>query len=301
MSFPAGDAFAVASSMGFAASNVLVARGVRGGQDDNGAFLSLLVTLALSGAMWAVLGAARGFEPVTWRGIAWFCGAGVFTMFVGRVFSYASIARLGAMRGSTMKRLIPFFSVMLGVGVLGERLTAGMAAGMALIVASFVLLVTRERGGVPAAGKPRAAFNPGYLYGPVSALGYAVGSLLRKIGLAEAHDALLGAALGSVVGVALFLATAAFSASYARAVRSTFRRPSGWLLGAGTAATFGQVFYFAALDRAPLARVALISSSEVFITLLLGWLFLKRTETLTLPVVVAAVLGFAGAAMVIGV
>ena len=302
MAFPAGDAFAVASSIGFAASNVLVAQGMRGGRDDNGAFLSLLVTLVLSGGLWAVLGAARGFEAVTWRGVAWFCGAGVFSMFVGRVFSYASIARLGAMRGSTMKRLIPFFSVMLGVGVLGERLTTGMLAGMALIVASFALLLARERGGGPGAGKaPAAGLNAGYIYGPVSALGYAAGSLLRKMGLAEAHDALLGAALGSVVGVALFLATAAFSAPYARAVRSTFRRPSGWLLGAGTAATCGQVFYFAALDRAPLARVALISSSEIFVTLLLGWIFLKRTETLTLPVVAAAVLGFAGAALVIGV
>ena len=301
MAFPAGDAFAVASSIGFATSNVLVAQGMRGERDDNGAFLSLLVTLVLAGVLWAVLGALRGFEPVTWRGIAWFCGAGVFSMFVGRVFSYASIARLGAMRGSTMKRLIPFFSVMLGVGVLGERLTAGMAAGMALIVASFVLLLARERGGAPAAGKPGGRINAGYLYGPVSALGYAIGSLLRKMGLAEAHDALLGAALGSVVGAALFLATAAWSEPYARAVRSTFRRPSGWLLGAGTAATSGQVFYFAALDRAPLARVALISSSEVFVTLLLGWIFLKRTETLTLPVVAAAVLGFAGAALVIGV
>ena len=300
MFLSAGDAFAVASSVGFATSNVLVAQGMRGGRDDNGAFLSLLVTLVLASALWAVLGAVRGFEPVTWRGIAWFCGAGVFSMFVGRVFSYASIARLGAMRGSTMKRLIPFFSVMLGVGILGERLTAGMAMGMALIVASFALLLTRERGGAPAAGTPAGRINAGYFYGPVSALGYAIGSLLRKMGLAEAHDALLGAALGSVVGTALFLATAAWNESYARAVRSTFRRPSAWLLGAGTAATCGQVFYFAALDRAPLARVALISSSEVFVTLLLGWIFLKRTETLTLAVAAAAVLGFAGAALVIG-
>lgn len=294
----AGDAFAVASSACFAASNVLVAQGMRGEREDNGAFVSLLISTVIAGALWALLGAVRGFEQVTWRGIAWFCAAGVFSAFVGRVFSYASIERLGAMRASTMKRLIPFFSVFLGVGVLDERLTTGMVAGMALIVASFAMLVS---GGSGAREEGSRGFNAGWVYGPVSALGYAVGSLLRKMGLAEAHDALLGAAIGCLAGALLFLATAAFSERYARAVRATFQRPSGWLLAAGTAATFGQIFYFAALDRAPMARVALISSSEVFVTLLLGWIFLRRRETLNATLVGAAVLGFAGAALVIGV
>jgi drug/metabolite transporter (DMT)-like permease len=72
------------------------------------------------------------------------------------------------------------------------------------------------------------------------------------------------------------------------------------LLAGGTAATFGQIFYFAALNENAMARVALVSSTEVFMTLLLGWIFLRRRETVTLSLVLAAVLGFAGAAMVIG-
>ena len=295
-----GDAFTVASSFCFAASNILVAQGNRGAREDNGAFVSLLITAGISAVLWAGFGLARGFEPVTWRAIAWFCGAGVFTAFVGRVFFYAAIEKLGAMRSSTMKRLIPFFAVMLGVGVLGEKLTGGMIAGMALILLSFVMLVGGARGSKPQADRKGGGLNAGYIYGPVSALGYASGYLLRKMGLAEAHDALLGAAVGCVAGAALFLATAAFSETYAKAVRATFRRPSGWLLAGGTAATFGQVFYFAALNENPMARVALVSSSEVFITLLLGWIFLRRRETLTFSLVVAAFLGFAGAALVIG-
>ena len=300
MSMALGDAFTVASSFCFAASNILVARGNRDAREDNGAFVSLLITAGIAGALWAGFGLARGFEPVTWRAIAWFCGAGAFTAFVGRVFFYAAIEKLGAMRSSTMKRLIPFFSVMLGVGVLGERLTGGMVAGMVLILLSFVMLVGGARGTRPEAGKKGGGMNAGYIFGPVSALGYATGYLLRKMGLAEAHDALLGAAVGCVAGAALFVATAAFSERYARAVRATFNRPSGWLLAGGTAATFGQVFYFAALNENAMARVALVSSSEVFITLLLGWIFLRRRETISFALVAAAVLGFAGAALVIG-
>jgi drug/metabolite transporter (DMT)-like permease len=293
-----GDAFALASSVCFASSNIFVARGSRPGAEDNGAFVSLLVTTAIAGGLWVALGLARGFETVTWRALAWFGGAGVFTAFIGRVFFYAAIERVGAMRSSTTKRLIPFFAVILGVTVLGERLTAGMALGVVLIAASFAVLLKsgtrRDEGGMP-----RRALNAGYAYGAVSALGYATGYLLRKMGLADAPDALLGAAVGCLAGVVLFLATAGFRADYAAAVRATFAQPSAVLIAAGVLSTFGQIFYFAALGESPMSRVALVTSIEVFITFFLAALFLRRREVLTPPLLTAAALGVAGTACVI--
>jgi drug/metabolite transporter (DMT)-like permease len=293
-----GDLFTVASTVCFASSNVTVARGARPGADDNGAFISLLITTAIAAAAWVLEGAVRGFEPVTPRALLWFAGAGVFTAFVGRVFFYAAIQRVGAMRSSTTKRLIPFFAVMLGVGVLGERLTGGMLAGMALIVASFAVLLRSGRM-APAAGESRGRINSGYIYGAVSAFGYAFGYLLRKMGLAVAHDAFLGAAIGCLVGAVLFAATGLFSRDYARAVRATFARPNPWLVAAGVLSSAGQISYFLALNYSPMARVALVSSMEVFVTLALGAMFLRRTESLTTSLVLAAVLGFAGAALVV--
>jgi drug/metabolite transporter (DMT)-like permease len=207
------------------------------------------------------------------------------------------------MRSSAMKRLNPFFAVVLGVLVLGEALTGGMAMGLALIAASFAVLVIGgwkgRRGGD---GEPigRRLRNIGYVYGPVSALGYATGYLLRKMGLAEAHDALLGAMVGCIVGALLFLATASFSRSYATAVRSTFANPNYWLMGAGVMSSLGQILYFAALSESPMSRVALISSIEVFVTLFLGVAFLRKRESLTPALVLAAALGFAGTAFIVG-
>ena len=117
------------------------------------------------------------------------------------------------------------------------------------------------------------------------------------MGLADAHDALLGAMVGTLVAAALFVATAAFSADYARAVRSTFTRFNGWLIVAGATASFGQILYFAALNLGPMSRVALIESIEVFITLFLAAVFL-RNESLNTPVIVAAILGVAGTAAI---
>lgn len=297
-----GDALALASAACFAVSNVTIARGARPGSEDNGAFVSLLLTSAIAGIGWIALALARGFEPVTARALLWFAGAGVFTAFIGRVFFYASVQHLGAMRSSAMKRLNPFFAVVLGVLVLGEGLTGGMAMGLALIAASFAVLVIGGWKGQRGDGEPigRTLRNIGYVYGPVSALGYATGYLLRKMGLAEAHDALLGAMVGCIVGALLFLATAAFNGNYARAVRSTFANPNYWLMGAGVMSSLGQILYFAALSESPMSRVALISSIEVFATLFLGAAFLRKRESLTPALVLAAALGFAGTAFIVG-
>ena len=297
----AGDGYALASASCFAAANVLIARGARPGDADNGAFVSLLLTAAISGGAWILLGLARGFEPVGAAALLWFAGAGVFTAYIGRVFFYASVQHLGAMRSSTMKRLNPFFAVLLGVAVLGEALTRGMAVGLVLIAASFAALLAGSRGagGGERAPLGRRLLNAGYVYGPVSALGYSTGYLLRKMGLADAHDAFLGAAVGCLVGAAIFAATAVFRAEYARAVRATFRVPNPWLIAAGVMSSFGQILYFAALNVSPMSRVALIGSMEVFVTLFLGMLLLRRRESLTAGVAVAAALGVAGTAFIV--
>jgi len=295
-----GDALALASAACFSLANITIAKGTARGDEDNGVFVSLLLTTAIAGGLWLALGIARGFVPVTPAALAWFAGAGVLTGFVGRVFGYATVQRLGAMRASAIKRLQPFFAVALGIGVLGERLSAGALAGMLLLLASFMLLVVRPGARRGESGRgPSGRLDIGYLYGPISALGYSAGYLLRKIGLEHTPDAYLGAAAGSLVGALLFMLAGAWQPRYAAAVRETFATPRPWLIAAGVCSSLGQIAYFLALERSAVSRVALLVSLEVFITIFLSALFLRRQEQLTAAVAVAATLGFAGAALVV--
>ena len=295
-----GEGLALGSALSFAVANVAVMRGARHGDEDNGAFLSLLLTVAIAGLGWGLVGATQGFMPVTAQGLAWLAAAGVFSAFIGRVFLYASIQHLGAMRASAIKRLNPFFAVVLGIAVLGETVSGGMVWGGLLIVASFAVLVQLQwrTPGAPDAAAPAArVLNLGYVYGPVSALGYGIGNLLRKTGLEQAPDPFLGACVGTGVGVLMFLVAAQFSGSYRRAVRATFRAPRPWLWVAGVAGSAGQVLIFAALAHSPMSTVALVSSMEVFFTIGLG--LLVTAERPTPRVVVAALLGFAGTALLV--
>lgn len=290
-----GEWLALAAALCFAFGNVTVARGGLRGGDDNGAFLSLLLTAGISASGWLVNSAMHGAEPITWRGVLWLMAAGVFTGFFGRVFLYASIERLGAMRGSAVKRLGPFFGVLLGVVVLGEQFV-GKAVWGALLIAASVLVLVQSQWRAPPSAASRL-LNAGYVYGTLSAAGYALGSLLRKAGMAGAPDPFFGAMVGTLVGAVMFLGASGWNEGYRRAIRATFRRPNPWLYAAGTMSSFGQILNFAALRASPLSTVALVMSMEVFFTIGLSLVFLS--ERLNWRVALAAVLGVAGTALLV--
>ena len=293
-----GEWFALGSALCFAVSNVAVVRGAKRGSDDNGAFLSLLLTAAISAIGWLWTSAVHGTAPISLHGVLWLAAAGVFTAFIGRVFLYASIQHLGAIRASAVKRLNPFFAVLLGVAVLGEQLSGHRVWGALLIVASFGLLVQAQwRGAAPAGAGQNPGLNLGYFYGPLSALGYALGYLMRKAGLQDTPDPFFGAMVGTLVGAALFVFAGRWSEAYRRAVRATWRRPNPWLYAAGVMGSFGQILYFAALNVSPMSKVALVTSMDVFFTIGLSLLFLA--ERLSWRVALAALLGFAGTALLV--
>lgn len=308
-----GELFAILSASFFAAANVTVTQGTSPQSQDNGAFLSIVLTAAIAGTLYAGSAALYGSAVITSTGIYWFAAAGLLTAFIGRVFLFASIQYLGAVRASAVKRLNPFFAVLIGILVLGEPLTVGLAIGMALIFSSFVLLIRHSlagAGGVPDEavppslwGRTRSAFTTagslGYFYGPVSALAYAVGYVGRKKGLDEIPDPYLGTMVGATVGVLAFMAAAVFQESYRAALRSAVKRFNGWLFAAGVFSSLGQVCYFVALKQSTITRVSLITAMEVFITMFLSILIFRTRAQLDLPIVGAAGIGVLGTAIIV--
>lgn len=301
-----GEAFALLSMTLFSVANVTINRGYDGRYRSQGAFLSIVITSTLSAVIWLVLGATRGFSAVSPTALAWFALAGVLTVMIGRVFLYASIQSVGAIRGSAIKRLNPVFSVLLGVLILGESLSPGGIVGMILIFASFGVLVAKSLAEERSSGsgmKERSLFatmaNLGYLFGPVSALAYAAGYVARKQGLNEMPDAVFGTMTGAISGACAFLVASSFSGRYRAEIVSAFTVFNPWLFVAGLTSTLGQIFYFVALKYATVSRIALITSMEVFLTMFLSWLLFRGAIDFTRHVVAAALLGVAGTALII--
>lgn len=302
------DLVAVLAAVCWAAANTCIARGSsRGG--DNGAFLSICLTMLIAGAVWLLgldMAQLPHLNPV---GVLWFALAGTLTIFLGRVFFHSSVQHLGAVRSSSVKRLVPFFTVALGITWLGETAQPAVAAGMLLTFSGFMLLVVESRRKAIAAGTPDASHPPsgtrttrwlsaGSVYGVVSALAYATGNVSRKFGLETLPDPAFGAMFGALVGTVLFLAAATRLQSYRVAVVNAVTVFNPWLLGAGVLASAGQLLYFTAIDQSTLSRATLIVSIDVFLTILFTLVFFRARESISAYATGAAVLGFLGTAVI---
>ena len=301
---------ALLSACCFAAANVTIVRGAK--SQDNGAFLSILMTAVIAGAAWIYGGLREGWPQVNAVGMLWFAAAGVLTIFIGRVFLFASVQHLGAVQASAVKRLNPFFSVLLGVLVLGEPFDSIMMIGMLLIFSSFGVLLKQSMAPTNGSATPRSSgsesaarswaaklTNLGFFYGPVSALAYATGYVARKQGLIALPDPAFGTMLGSVIGAVFFVLAAQFVDSYRHAVRNALTTFSPWLFATGVLSSMGQLLYFMALSHSTISRVALISSMEVFVTIFLTVVIFRSREQLSVPVLLAAGLGVAGTAFIV--
>lgn len=303
-----GELLALVSACCFAASNITIARGADANAQDNGAFLSILITTVLAACVWIATSLRNGWPHPGLASLLWFAAAGVLTMFIGRVFLFASVQHLGAVRASAVKRLNPVFSVFLAVLVLGESIDAFTAIGMLLIFSSFGVLVRQSLTSAAGAGPAPGAQAPscqnrlkslGFFYGPVSALAYAVGYIARKQGLDLTPDAALGTMVGSLVGALVFVIAARFVDSYRQSMRAALTCFNPWLFAAGILSSVGQLLYFAALSHTTISRVALMTSMEVFVTIFLSVIILRKTDQLSLPVLQAAGLGVAGTMFIV--
>ena len=299
-----GELLALASAFCFGAANVTIMRGAGAQGEDNGAFLSILMTCLSGAVLWFWHVAQDGWPVLQTESLLWFAGAGILTIFIGRVFLFASVQHLGAVRASAIKRLNPVFSVLIGVLLLNDPFDLGMGLGVLLIGASFGVLIWQSLRSpdsqVSAGGGTMAKLGRlGFFYGPVSALAYACGYVARKQGLNITPDASLGTMVGAGVGALVFLLMALRVPSYQLAVRATFTRFNPWLYAAGILSSAGQLLYFAALSQSSISRVALIGSMEAFVTIFLSVLVARSFRQLNGPVILAAALGVLGTMFIV--
>jgi drug/metabolite transporter (DMT)-like permease len=299
-----GEILALASAFCFGAANVSIMYGAGEQGEDNGAFLSILMTCLSGASLWFWHVALDGWPVMHTESLLWFAGAGILTIFIGRVFLFNSVQHLGAVRASAIKRLNPVFSVLIGVLLLNDPFDLGMALGMGLIFASFGVLIWQSLTSstdpeTEAANTMAKLGRLGFFYGPVSALAYACGYVARKQGLNITPDASLGTMVGAGTGAIVFLLIALRVPSYRLAVSSTFTSFNPWLYAAGFLSSAGQLLYFAALSHSSISRVAMICSMEAFVTIFITVLLARSFKQLNGPVILAAALGVVGTIFIV--
>lgn len=291
-----GLMLALGSAVSFALSNNFIQRTTRSG-GDKGVMFSVVVTIGMSAVLWLVVEGGRLPEVAAPDGLLWFALAGVAAMVFGRSLLYASIRRLGVARSTAVKRLNPFFTVLLAAVVLGEAVRLSDTVGMVAIALAFGILLSdrmARRGIDGAADFPPSA----YLLGVGSSLAYALSYVLRKLGLLALPSPALGTLVSALAGFAAFLAIAAVSRPARANLTGMFTHLDRWVVLAAVLVSSGQILLFAALAYAEVAAVAMVASLEIFISIALS-VFVFRSEPMPGPrVLVSAVLAMVGVGLV---
>jgi len=292
-----GPGLALLSAACFACGQVFVSKSAVRAGDDRGVILSVLFTTAISCLVWLLLevGQTAGNDsPVTVFGLAMFALSGVFSVALGRKFLYMSVQRLGVTRASAVKRLNPFFSVLLAFVFLHEAITGFDVVGMVLVALAFAMLIRQsfaKRQADPTNGEPTPYQ---YSLGVVSALSYATSYIFRKQGLDAIAAPAFGTLVSALAALAFFILLALVIPHRRSDFRAVFTGVDRWMVGAGIMISFGQILFFAALALEQISTVVMVSSLEVFIAAFLSIVVFRTEQRPDAVVLLAALLATLG-------
>lgn len=289
---------ALLSAVAFACSNVFISKGASGG-GDRGVMFSVLVTMVFSGLLWLTLeggSLGTGNQDEWWAGIGWFVLAGILAMVFGRTFLFASIRKLGVTRASAVKRLNPFFSVLLAFALLGEPVTGLDGLGIVGIALAFGLLIRRsfQRSVADIEAQAAPPSLASYGWGVGSALSYALAYITRKYGLLLVAAPAFGTMVSAVSGFTFFVIAAIFVSQYRVNFRNMFRNLNVWLVLAAFTVSLGQILLFAALFYEKVSTVVMIASLEMFIASFLSVVVFRTEARPDLETYIAATIATAG-------
>jgi drug/metabolite transporter (DMT)-like permease len=290
-----GPLLALTSAASFAFANVFISR-TELSKGDRGVMFSVVVTIAMSTGLWIIVEGAALPAGMSMYGIGWFALAGVSAMVFGRSLLYASIRRLGVVRSSAVKRLNPFFAVILAGIVLHEAIETIDVIGMACIAAAFGLIIRDsflQRGPLGIGHRPAD-----YAIGVAAALAYAISYILRKLGLETLPSPALGTLISALAGFSVFLCWSVVSARVRSNLAGMFSHLDRWIVLAAVFVSIGQILMFAALGHAEVSTVVMIASLEIFLSMFLSVIVFRTERRLTSAVLIAATLAFVGVGLV---
>lgn len=298
-----GEAFAVLAALAYGVAGVAIVQGRPKARGDNGVFLSVLLTAALSCLLWLGWGGTMTSAQLAPRdltgAILIFAVAGICSNGIGRQAMYWATERIGAVRAGLLRRLTPLFVLPCAYLLLGEVPAPNTLLGSALVLAGILIYVLPQtRAATPAPNAPsQISANPfGLLLGTLSALAYALAFAFRGLGLGILPDPTFGAMIGAFAGVLALLALALARKGLRDGLRhlSRDRQAAHWLTALGLSA--GQILQFVALHSAPVVSVALLGTLEVMFSAAIILLITKGETVAIRPLALASILSTAGTA-----
>lgn len=275
-------ALALAASVFYATSNILVRAGVGKSSPTVALFVSLSVNVV---ALWVTSLVVYDVTVDIW---AWryFILAGMFAPVLGRLFNYHGIDKLGVNLSIPIVYTNPIVAVVLSMAFLGERLSVGAAVGGLVIVLGGALLGTvkgdedgEADNGDGGGGKTRS-FDRRYLLLPlVGAFFYGASHVIRKVGIDLVSQPILAAAVTTTAS--WFFIALYFAVGDRSPITRTDRRELVYFAGAGLATSVAIPTIYLAYQLGRVVIVTPVTNASPLFVLLFSYLFFREEELFT--------------------
>ncbi|MBI3034649.1 DMT family transporter [Candidatus Woesearchaeota archaeon] len=282
MAFPA--LLAIGAATLYAASSVLIRRGLHGSNPHAGIIFSLLTNTAI---LWAAFLITLPLTALlNWKAALIFAIAGILAPGIARMLRYTSLEKIGVARTGPISASSPIISTSIAIIFLGEKVTLPIVFGTFMIIAGVLIASRRE-----------LDTNRADMLFALGAAALAGVSLpIRKYGLTLFDSPVMAGVITASVALALALILISLGGN----IRKVHFKDSGvkfyLIAGACTSAAF--LLNYTALAKSDVAVIGpLIQTSPIF-ALIFSHMFINHLEKVNKEVWAGTLVAVTGAVLV---
>ena len=248
------------------------------------------LTAILAGMLYLAWG-----ERVSWRmeGVIWYMLIGLFGSSVGRYMIFGSMRLIGLARTQIMVQSVLVWSAFMGVFILGERFSAGVAVGTFAIMIGAVLLVYKRESSKRESGEKEVALVY-FLVPVIASFLFSLTFVFRKYALVVLPSESLGIAISTITASALLLLAMPFTKEEG-GVKDLNSRGLVTIACGVVANIIAALCFWTAFREGEVVQVVPINRLSVLWVIIFSWFFLKKQESITLRIVIGGVLSVVGA------
>lgn len=283
-------ALSLLSAVGLAGTAVSSRVGMQGVHRVSATGVSLVVGFLVT----LLLGVAVAYSDLIGVPVAvlpWVLAFGVVHFAIGRSAGMISIDMIGASRASLFVLVQSPIAALIAVVFAGETLRPLVAVGTAAVV---VALALASGDSLTQGWRTDRRYLLGCLIAMFSGAAMGGGFVLSKQTVAIYDSPLVVTSLSMLAAMLFVIPVVAVAAARYPAVRSFDRKSMGFILFSGLTTAVAGGGQFFAVQRGDVVVVAPIIATFPLWTLLLSHIFISRLETITLRLVVGALLAVAG-------
>ena len=322
-----GALLAVLSAISFAFSNVVMRRGVMVSSPSFGLYVTVILGVPLFVIAAAIAGQLTDFSALSGEAVFLLVVAGIIHFLIGRYCNFRAVNAIGVNRTQPIQMTNIFYSILVAMIVLDERLSLITAAGIVLLIfgplvgveglfkrksaaptsstdalVSAVTDAAVEPGDRAAAvvsapslvASPFPRYKEGYTFALISAIAYGSSPIMIRAALDDTGVGILGGLIAYAAAAAVLVLSLALPGKIGE-LRAVNSEAIPMFLWTTVAIFLAQMFRFAALSVAPVTLIAPLARLGAVFNPILNFIFNRQLESFSPRILIAIAVSAVGA------